>query len=267
MEMFSLLSGDTLRLLARELRSGRLVPPYRPIALQRWLDSDQSQRAAGGLSDLQSQSFLPSQLAILLDALAAERDQVEFNTERYVQMVATGPDDPAGERRDTSAVVQSMFACAAESVYVAGFAIYQGREVFQVLADRMEQLPNLVVRMFVNIGRGQNDTSAASEIVHRFGQRFQTQEWPVGKPLPQLFYDTRALSTDVPKRASFHAKCVVVDHRHLFVTSANFTEAAQERNIEIGVSLHSSPLALKMEAFLDGLVASQKLNPLNLLSP
>jgi phosphatidylserine/phosphatidylglycerophosphate/cardiolipin synthase-like enzyme len=53
-----------------------------------------------------------------------------------------------------------------------------------------------------------------------------------------------------------------VDHRQLFVTSANFTEEAQERNIEIGVCLHSSALALKLEAFLDGLVASQKLTPL-----
>lgn len=267
MEMFSLLSGDTLRLLARELRSGRLVPPYRALALQRWLDAERSQRAAAGLSDLQAQAFVPAQMAVLLGALADERDQAELNIERCVQIVATGPDDPAGERRDTSAVVQSMFASATESVYVAGFAIYQGREVFQVLADRMEQLPNLAVRMFVNIGRTQNDTSREGDIVQRFRQRFQTQEWPSGKRLPQLFYDGRALVTDGPKRASFHAKAVVVDHRHLFVTSANFTEAAQERNIEIGVCLHSSPLALKLETFLDGLVSSQKLTPLNLPPP
>ncbi|WP_254509744.1 DISARM system phospholipase D-like protein DrmC [Anatilimnocola floriformis] len=264
MEMFSCLSSDTLRLLASELRSGRLVPPYRALALQRWLDVAPSERAAGGLSDLHTQAFVPAQLAVLLEALAVERDQADFNVERCVQMVATGPEDPAGERRDTSAVVQSMFAGATESVYIAGFAIYQGREVFQVLADRMEQLPNLTVRMFVNIGRTQNDTSRESEIVQRFRQRFQTREWPPGRRLPQLFYDNRALTTDAPKRSSFHAKAVVVDHKQLFVTSANFTEAAQERNIEIGVCLHSSPLAQKLEAFLDGLVASQKLTPLTL---
>lgn len=261
--MFSLVSSDTLRLLARELRSGRLVAPYRAIALQRWLDADRSQLAAAGLAELQGQAFLPAQMALMLDSLARERDLAEFNIERYVQMVTTGPDDPVGERRDTSAVVQSMFASATESVYVAGFAIYQGREVFQVLADRMEQLPDLRVRMFVNIGRSQNDTSLASEIVRRFAARFKTQEWPAGKRLPELYYDSRALAMDLPKRSSFHAKCVVVDHRHLLVTSANFTEAAQERNIEVGVSLHSGPLAMKLEIFFDGLVASQKLTELS----
>jgi phosphatidylserine/phosphatidylglycerophosphate/cardiolipin synthase-like enzyme len=40
-----------------------------------------------------------------------------------------------------------------------------------------------------------------------------------------------------------HAKCVVVDERWAFVTSANFTEAAQERNIEAGVLLDHPKLA------------------------
>lgn len=265
MVMFSPLSSDTLRLLARELRSGRLVPPYRAQALQRWLDADRSQLAAAGLNELQGQAFLPAQLAILLDSLARERDLTEFNIERYVQMVTTGPDDPIGERRDTSAVVQSMFASATESVYIAGFAIYQGREVFQVLADRMEQLPDLRVQMFVNIGRPQNDTSHSSEIVRRFSRRFQTQEWPDGKRMPALYYDSRALATNARSRSSLHAKCVVVDHRHLFVTSANFTEAAQERNIEVGLSLHAASLALNLESFLDNLVASQKVTKLSIL--
>lgn len=32
-----------------------------------------------------------------------------------------------------------------------------------------------------------------------------------------------------------HAKCVVTDETAAFLTSANFTEAAQERNIEVGL--------------------------------
>jgi phosphatidylserine/phosphatidylglycerophosphate/cardiolipin synthase-like enzyme len=36
------------------------------------------------------------------------------------------------------------------------------------------------------------------------------------------------------RRAALHAKCVVIDRSTALVTSANFTEAAQERNIEAG---------------------------------
>ena len=37
-----------------------------------------------------------------------------------------------------------------------------------------------------------------------------------------------------------HAKCVVADDRSVFVSSANFTEAAQElENVEIGLLIES----------------------------
>lgn len=49
-----------------------------------------------------------------------------------------------------------------------------------------------------------------------------------------------------PKRASLHAKCVVVDERMAFISSANFTEAAQIRNIEVGVLIRSEPFARQL---------------------
>jgi len=58
-----------------------------------------------------------------------------------------------------------------------------------------------------------------------FANRFKSQEWP-GRRLPEVFYDPRALDITEAKRASLHAKCVVVDGRRAFVSSANFTEAA-----------------------------------------
>ena len=46
-----------------------------------------------------------------------------------------------------------------------------------------------------------------------------------------------------PVRSSLHAKCVVVDTEHVFVSSAIFTEAGQERNIEVGLKLRSQLIA------------------------
>ena len=42
----------------------------------------------------------------------------------------------------------------------------------------------------------------------------------------------RSLDAEGPKRASLHAKVVVADERIAFISSANFTEAAQVRNME-----------------------------------
>lgn len=48
--------------------------------------------------------------------------------------------------------------------------------------------------------------------------------------------------------ASLHAKCVVVDERWVLVTSANFTDRGQTRNVEVGVLLDDAGFAGVLEA-------------------
>jgi phosphatidylserine/phosphatidylglycerophosphate/cardiolipin synthase-like enzyme len=47
--------------------------------------------------------------------------------------------------------------------------------------------------------------------------------------------------------ASLHAKCVVIDHRLALVTSANFTDRGQNRNIEAGVTIEDEAFARALE--------------------
>ena len=80
-------------------------------------------------------------------------------------------------------------------------------------------------------------------------------QWPNERPLPQVFFDPAALDLVYSeKRACLHAKAVrggVVDSRSVFISSANFTEAAQQRNVEVGVLAHSESLAHRLTAFFD----------------
>jgi phosphatidylserine/phosphatidylglycerophosphate/cardiolipin synthase-like enzyme len=48
----------------------------------------------------------------------------------------------------------------------------------------------------------------------------------------------------------------VIDEFDLFVSSANFTEAAQQRNIEVGLRLRSPIIARRIVRFFESLVAS-----------
>ena len=59
-----------------------------------------------------------------------------------------------------------------------------------------------------------------------------------------------------------HAKCVVVDCERAFISSANFTEAAHERNIEVGVMLRSRPSAARLVGFFEQLIDSGHLLPI-----
>jgi phosphatidylserine/phosphatidylglycerophosphate/cardiolipin synthase-like enzyme len=138
-----------------------------------------------------------------------------------------------------------MFRSARESVLVAGYSVYQGHIVFKALAERMDELPTLDVRMFLDIRRPAHDHSSPSELVRRFAERFARQEWPGRRP-PSLFYDPRSLEAEPAKRASLHAKCIVIDKDLALVSSANFTEAGQTKNVEVGVQLRSPSFARRL---------------------
>jgi len=100
-------------------------------------------------------------------------------------------------------------------------------------------------------------------LLRRFAERFMRQEWP-GPRMPELFYDPRSLAGGDGLRASLHAKCVVVDGAKAFIGSANLTEAAQLRNIEIGVMLADKVIAGAVERHVEALIIGGHLQALSL---
>jgi phosphatidylserine/phosphatidylglycerophosphate/cardiolipin synthase-like enzyme len=254
------LADNDLRELAAVLRARRLAAPFTAMSVQRVIAGPAAGTVAGELQRLADQGFQAEQMAAMLDLLVRDRCR-RPKLEDALDLVTTGPELPGVTNRDTGVVVRELFASAQRSVLVAGYAVYQGRAVFRALADRMAELPELSVRMFLDVQRGPGDTSMASEVVKRFAERFKTREWPAGRPLPKVFYDPRSLDLEADKRACLHAKCVVVDGEAVFVSSANFTEAAQERNIEVGLLVRSRSLAGRLLLHFDTLVAANLLTP------
>jgi len=244
------LSERDLLEAANALHSGRLLAPYSAVALQRVVSGQAAEPIARALDKLSEQGFTPAQIATTLEVLLADRaNRPAF--EDILELVTTGPEIEGIANRDTSVVVRDLFANATQSVLVAGYAVYQGHKVFQALADRLLTVPSLQVRLFLDIQRPHGDTSAASEIIRRFAAQFRMSQWPSDRPLPQVFFDPRSLDTSSHKRACLHAKSVVVDSRSVFISSANFTEAAQQRNIEIGILAKSETLAHRLTEFFD----------------
>jgi phosphatidylserine/phosphatidylglycerophosphate/cardiolipin synthase-like enzyme len=59
--------------------------------------------------------------------------------------------------------------------------------------------------------------------------------------------------------ASLYAKCIVIDNEIAFVTSANFTEWAQERNLEAGVLIRDEGFARSLRNQFEALIAASRL--------
>jgi len=167
-------------------------------------------------------------------------------------LVWSGPEVTGLHARDTRRVYEELLGGAERSVVASTYAFFDGPRAFEVLARRMDERRELRVTLLLNIQRKRGDTTAADELVRKFADRFWTSDWP-GAARPSVFYDPRALEPERPGGV-LHAKAVVTDEETVFVTSANLTEAALDRNVEVGILLRDRSVALSMAAHFRTLI-------------
>ena len=201
------------------------------------------------VTSLENAAFTPVQIARLLHSIVAgrHRDRV-----LVPDLVVSGPDVPGVPTADTYAVVQSLFQEAQNEIVLAGYAFHNGKLLFERLAEQKRLRPQLRIIFHVDVPRRAGDTTTSEDIILRYAEEFRTRHWP-WQPLPEVYFDPRGLNTDSHARASLHAKIVVVDRSKLFLTSANFTEAAHQRNIEMGLLSRAAYLAEQVAAYFEGL--------------
>jgi phosphatidylserine/phosphatidylglycerophosphate/cardiolipin synthase-like enzyme len=177
-------------------------------------------------------------------------------------LVWSGPDVPGVYARDTRRVYEELLGSAERSVWACTYAYFDGPRAFDVLARRMDEKPNLRVNLLLNIQRRRGDTTAAQQLVRNFADRFWGTDWP-GLTRPRVHYDPRSLEPGGPDGV-LHTKAVVADDEAVFVTSANLTEAALDRNIELGLLVRDRALAMSMASHFRGLIDRRSLLPLPL---
>jgi phosphatidylserine/phosphatidylglycerophosphate/cardiolipin synthase-like enzyme len=109
--------------------------------------------------------------------------------------------------------------------------------------------------MSLNVPRPYRDLTNEAALLKGFADKFRLTEWP-GSKTPEVYFDRRALAVVNFDRASLHAKCIVVDECKTLLTSANFTEAAQLRNIEAGVFIADESFAHSLTRRFKALIAN-----------
>ncbi|MBI4657238.1 MAG: hypothetical protein HY735_00055 [Verrucomicrobia bacterium] len=201
------------------------------------------------LDSLENAAFSPAQIARLLRSIVAGRHRDRI---LVPDLVVSGPEVPGVPTSDTYAVVQSLFQEAQNEIVLAGYAFHNGKLLFERLAEQKRLRPQLRIIFHVDVPRRAGDTTTSDAIILRYAEEFRNRHWP-WEPFPEVYFDPRALHTDSHTRASLHAKVVVVDRMKLFLTSANFTEAAQQRNVEMGLLSHAAYLAEQVAAYFEGL--------------
>ena len=175
-------------------------------------------------------------------------------------LVWSGPEVPGLHARDTRRVYEELFDHAERSVWVSTYAYFDGPQAFAHLAQRLDGIPGLRVTILLNIQRARGDKTSEDQLVRRFTDQFWGRDWP-GTSKPAVYYDPRSLDPSGPTGV-LHAKAVVVDDEAVFITSANLTAAALDRNIELGVLIRHRVLATSVANHFQALIDTRLLSPL-----
>ena len=242
--IFRQLSLPNLTSLANAIADNRFALPITNMALIGYVPDTLANAITSEVNQLLMSGFTSSQIAYTLRLLAEERAESQKLRDR-VDLVWTGQEFVGTTSRDTHIVVQELFASARHSVLISSYALDKSsstRTLFKILAQRMSTFPDLQVQIFVNVHRLHQDKTPDSILLRQFAESFRNEIW-ISSKLPQVFHDPRSLSMEINKKACLHAKCVVVDQEKVLVTSANFTEAAHERNIEAGICVTDTAIA------------------------
>jgi cardiolipin synthase len=151
-----------------------------------------------------------------------------------VDVVVTGPDSPAAPVRLTSEVVRQLIASAQQRVTLVSYAAYQ--------------MPTIIAALDAAVARGvQVDLILESPDRLQGGggaaaySKYRVYHWPA---------DQRD-----PPEAKLHAKAVIVDNRDVLLTSANMTNAAYDKNIELGLLCRGGGTASRVQKHFDALIA------------
>ncbi|KAA0232764.1 MAG: hypothetical protein JJLCMIEE_03572 [Acidimicrobiales bacterium] len=153
-----------------------------------------------------------------------------------VEVVVTGPNSPVAPVRLTSEVVRRLIDDAKHRVMLVSYAAYQVDSVIKAL-DRAVDERGVTVQLILESSENLDGGGGA----HAYA-KYVVYEWPP--------------ADRVPHEAKLHAKAVIVDGRDVLLTSANMTNAAYSKNIELGVLCRGGNTARHVQEHFDGLIST-----------
>lgn len=170
-------------------------------------------------------------VAVALESVLASQSRTQRTD---VSVVVTGPDSPAAPVRLTSQVVQQLIDNATSRVTIVSYSAYKVDSVIGALDRAVAR--GVKVQLVLESEENLRDGGGA----HAYA-KYEMFEWPMNKR---------------PTGSSLHAKAVIVDGRDVLLTSANLSNAAYDKSIELGVLCRGGPTAAQVQRHFDALIST-----------
>jgi phosphatidylserine/phosphatidylglycerophosphate/cardiolipin synthase-like enzyme len=165
--------------------------------------------------------------------------------EESVELVWTGPATELVATRRTEQALLEVIQAARKDLFLVSFVAYEVPVIMEALSDA--------------IGRGVKVSMLVESSDEHGGTLSVDSVRKMREALPgcavYVWSSAKKLAT-TGGHGSVHAKCSVADGRIAFITSANLTAAALERNMEMGVLVRGDRLPKQLHEHLQALVTT-----------
>lgn len=190
---------------------------------------------------LKHASLKPTELAAALRSasntarLAAQRESVE--------LVWSGPSTGLVPVRHTEQVLCHVIQLATKRLFIVSFVAYEIASVISALNEAVGRNVKIDILLESSIAHGGTVTTDSIKTMRNAVSGADYYIWSADTCQPGAR----------PANASVHAKCIVADANVAFITSANLSISAMERNMELGVLVRGGSLPDSLHRHLDAL--------------
>jgi len=174
---------------------------------------------------------------MLLGASEARR---RVENELNVELVWTGPTTRFVATRRTEQVLLDMIRSAGKDLFLVSFVAYDVPSVVKAMNEASARSVRIRVLLEASTSHGGSLSVDPAATMRSCVPVAEIYTW---KEKPEPFVDGKV-----------HAKVAVVDGARAFITSANLTGYALEKNMEAGVAIHGGPVPRTLRSHLEALI-------------
>ncbi len=172
--------------------------------------------------------------------LGASEARLRVERELSVELVWTGPTTRFVPTRRTEQVLLDLIASATNDLFLVSFVAYDIQSVVKAMNEAAGR--GVRLRVLIEASKEHGGT-LDKDLVPRMRASVPTAEVFTWRERPEPFVEGKV-----------HAKVAVVDCARAFITSANLTGHALEKNMEAGVLINGGPVPKTLSDHLQALI-------------
>jgi cardiolipin synthase len=166
-----------------------------------------------------------------------------------INLVWTGPKTGLIPTRNTEQAIKEVIDGASRSLFIVSYVFYRASSIVDSLNEAAER--DVAVRILLESAEVDGGTIS--------GNGLEAMHQAVPQAALYIWGQESKKQNSGGLSASVHAKCAVADRRIAFVTSANLTSAAMERNMELGVLIRGGSIPQRLQSHLEALTLTRNI--------